>query len=210
MHISQQHWGTFYWRTNRLMCCAALAAAAGSGGSWRRRCRRQNCRCRCLCRWLLRRSACLLRVPVKPDYGCPQSRSQSLATPARVLPPAHFALTLSLSHLTILEDLMKKAKPKTTKGVAKFQHCLNHQDAGADVAAAPSPSPIVSRVRPTCPLSIRRLKWFLLNSQYSTFCMIDGIVSTKQRTQRRRRSIEAGTWIKNYGLNGSTCRKSFW
>lgn len=42
---------------------------------------------------------CLLRVPVKPDYGCPQSQSRSLTlpTPARVLPPAHFTRSLSLS-----------------------------------------------------------------------------------------------------------------
>lgn len=100
-------------------------------------------RCLCLCRWQRRRRW----VPVKPDYGCPQPRSQSLPTPARVLLPAllsslppslslHcFSLRLSLSHLTILEDLMKKAKPKTTKGVAKFQHCLNHHN----VDAAPAP-----------------------------------------------------------------------
>lgn len=95
-------------------------------------------RCLCLCRWRRR------WVPVKPDYGCPQSRSRSLSlpTPARVLLPASLStlppslstslsLFLSLYHLTILEDLMKKAKPKTTKGAAKFQHCLNHHNVDA-------------------------------------------------------------------------------
>lgn len=82
-----------------------------------------------LCRWRRQRRW----VPVKPDYGCPQSLP--LPTPARVLLPASLSslppslsllpaslssLILPLSHLTILEDLMKKVKPENNEGSSEI------------------------------------------------------------------------------------------
>lgn len=58
---------------------------------------------------------------------------------------------------------MKKAKPKTTKGVAKFQHCLNHHNVVDPAPYLPPPLPL------TCNRQVSIPKTQLIFAQFAVF-----------------------------------------